>query len=288
MTASIRSNRMLHILAIIVTMLVCLAGTAFVAAARPDAILAHGDCENTSNISPNIHIGNEVNSIATLRAARVSIDPTEAGFRVCSHGSNDPGPGFNGQEPDSVSAWAMLTQPGTTNIAQVGIVRCNYQVSEEPDFCGPDADDGSDVQFFYLAHGCAEFSDNIENLGNADFYEHLYEIYVYNGTLYVKIDGVVEYSTNVANSERLSCWLDGSNDVKAIFDCEMFDEGDLCAHESDKLNFHDAQTIGLTGSTWQNAAWTDPCDEIDDTTPFDAHCDVLADNNDFDVWQVHN
>lgn len=297
-----QSSRLVQTIILILCMLATLLGTAFVAAANPSAILASTQdapvtesydtqdphaCQTLSD-NDGVHpAGNDLDSTYAIRAAKVTIDPKEDSFRVCSHGNVDMG----GSYPDSVSAWVMLTEAdgsGSSNWAQVGIVRCNYDGSD-PTWCDTSgSDNGTEAHFFYQSHGCAELGANTVNLGDADFYAHDYEIYDYNGVLYVKVDGVVEYSVTISTSERLNCWLNDENDVIVKVDCETADQGDLCAHEVDKLNYDGLAYIQYGYTNWTTpSSLADPCDHIEDTYWFDAHCDVV-DSDSFDVWQVHD
>lgn len=276
-----RLSRVGLCLTLLLTLGAWVAATAAPVAAHPDSCDAAFDHQH--QVAGNRRFG----TADPNRGVQAIIDPKEDSFRVCSHGNSNQG----GALPDAVSAWVMLNrQSGPQAFVQVGIVRCNYSggIFGDPSHCDTGGNDnGTEAHFFYQSYGCGQSEPNTVNLGDADFLAHEYALYEYNGTIYAAIDGVVEYSTNVSSSERLSCWLDGTEPVEARWACEAWDGGDLCAHSVDKLNFNNTKFAEWSHLGWSFTSFGEPCDIIVDSNALDSQCDVVS-GNDFNIWQNHN
>jgi hypothetical protein len=241
----------------------------------------HNSPPNNCDLSTSFEkeIGNSSNPSGIARGVMGTIDTYGDTFAPCSHGINSQAGGTH----DEVDAYVGLEDTTTSgNFARVGIIRCNYTL-DTVTYCD---DNGDQAHFIFERDGCGQTAQ-IEDLGLADHTAHEYQVYVYNGTLFVKVDGVVEYSTDVSNSERLSCWLDESNDVRVTARGMFLDGGDLLAYSSDKLNFDNVAYVNFNGTTWLNPNFTSPCDSTDSSSELIAGC-TINNGQDFDIWQTPN
>ena len=183
-------------------------------------------------------------------------------------------------DQNGTMAWVSV-EAGNTNpqygnldaILQIGIIRCAD--------LGVAACKGNSAapRYFWAYGGCNGAFPNPRDLGQADYWNHKYQVIQSGSTWYLTIDGITKASILNSHSS-IACWSSG--DLNAGIFAEKWDRGDSFGNSSpgeDKLRFRNIQ-YSYTSGGLQSPNYT-----VGGQCPFNEqdHC-VFATTNGFNAW----
>lgn len=164
-----------------------------------------------------------------------TIDVYSGEFKPCTENVGNDGPlAWIGLQPSPDSSHY------DAGIIQIGIVNCNT--------FGKNACVGTVPHFFWAHAGCNGTVPNIQNLGDADYAAHSYQIFKSGSNYIGTIDGIQEFSLPESDLS-ISCWSD--EPTYALWDVETHDRGDYAGASLSNIKFTNAQYQLSLSSTWK-------------------------------------
>jgi len=270
------SSRLLHAVGLILIMLACLLGTAAVAAARPDAILAASPNGNCSNVTQqNLFSGHQMTNLnfSSITGVKGTAYSEDALYPCINSPATDVNLG-------SMYWIAIVPAPGNDDcetaeincILQIGVVQC-YDALYPGDIC----DDGgeSTEHIFWAEGGCNGASPIVKELGPSvsggirltidRITGGSWDMYAEDSDTNALLEEIIVLGTN----PETDCWASGTGDnVSAQWYCERWDGNDGCGDDGNKVSF-----INISHqNSAHNGTWYEPGEDGYGDTLTDADC----------------
>jgi hypothetical protein len=175
----------------------------------PPTALAAVNAECDSTQTKNSWVSrNSTHSVGSSYVRSAGVDINYHDYALCIPGLFDP-------LQSSSSAWIAIEGPGSSDIVQVGLIKCNSAAS----ICGNGMDE-DDVDWFYAWGNDGDPFNQpwAHNLGRADTSTHRYAVSIASGTWSFKIDGISKHTMG----DTWRTWT-GTHAQEAV---EIHNEGD--------------------------------------------------------------